>query len=125
MPDVHDDLVADLHAEVGDALRSVATYDEGGYEFHHLRADVEAAYSEADIQAVYEDLVIQGISREYMEDLFHAGGLRCSIYGFDDAAMFHFIGEGYTGLFVSMDADVELNLDAIISTAKGAIEPAA
>jgi len=125
MLDLDDDLVGDLQAHVGDALRAVATYDECGYHFLHLRPDVEQSYSAGEIQAVYEDLVIQGLSREYMEGLFHAGGLRCSIYGFDDASMFHFIEEGYAGLFVSIDADVELNLDTIISTCKDAIEPAA
>jgi len=120
--DLDPGLVRALRDEVDDALRSVAVYDEEGYEIEYIREDVEGAYSTDEIEEVYDDLVIQGLSREFLEQLFHAGDLQCSMYGFEEATMFHFTGGEYTGLFVSMDRTAGMDLDAIISTCKAAVE---
>lgn len=122
MIDVDPELVPSLKDEVDDALRSVAVYDEDGYEVEFIRDDVEGTYTDEDIEEVYDDLVIQGLSREFLEQLFHAGDLECSMYGFEEATMFHFTGGEYSGLFVSIDRIRGMDLDAIISTCKGAIE---
>lgn len=122
MIDVDPDIVSTLQDEVGDALRSVAVYDENGYEFEFIRDDVEGTYTIEEIEKVYDDLVIQGLSREFLEQLFHAGQLQCSMYGFEEATMFHFTGGDYSGLFVSIDRTRGLDLDAFISACKGAIE---
>ena len=75
MMDLDPGLVRALRDEVDDTLRSVAVYDEEGYEIEYMREDVEGAYSTDEIEEVYDDLVIQGLSREFLEQLFHAGDL--------------------------------------------------
>lgn len=119
---VDPDLPDSLREEVGDGLRSVAAYEERSYEFLFVREDVRAEYSELEIRDILEDLIIQGLSTDYLESLFHAGPLDCAMYGFEDAAMFHFVADEHAGLFVSIDRDEPVTLEAVITTCKDAIE---
>lgn len=120
MLDDPDALVDDLQSITSGDLRVVATYDREGYEPHYVREDAEANL-EANADRVHRDLVLQGVGREHLEDLFDAGGLRCSMHGFEDLTAFHFVGEGYTGLFVSVDADADLPLATFVERCKAAL----
>ena len=93
----------------GDSLRTVATYADDGYEFHYARDDISARINHL-AEDIHKDLIIEGIGRDYMEDLFDAGSLRCSMHRFDDLSAFHFVGKDYTGLFVSIDSDANVPL---------------
>lgn len=99
----------DLQGEVDDALRVIATYSRDGYDPHYVRADVEARVAERG-DDIHDDLVLQGIGREGLESLFDAGSLHCSVHRFDEVTVFHFVDEDYTGLFVSLDSDADVNL---------------
>lgn len=107
-----------LQEEVGDGLRTVATYEERDYTFHHFRNGLLRRYSRADVEAILDDLIIEGLSTQFVESLFHAGDLECAIYGFEEAVMFHFVLDDGVGLFGSFDRDSEHDLDALISTCK-------
>jgi hypothetical protein len=104
-----DALLEALEAKAGDALRVVATYDREGYEAFHVRDDAAARVSER-ADAVHDELVLQGIGRDYLEDLFHAGDLQCSMHRFDELTAFHFTAQEYTGLFVSVDSGADVPL---------------
>ena len=99
-----------LQDELDGALRAVAEYDENGYTIVFMREDVRATYEDADIQNIHGNVVLDTISAEFLEDLFDAGSLTCSLQLFDDAAMCSFPREGYDGLFVSFDADADVSL---------------
>lgn len=115
------ELVSALKDEVGDNLRSVSTYREDDFELHYMREDVASIYSEAEMDRVFDDLVLQGLGRDVLEEMFHAGEFECSMYGFEEAAMFHFVENGYSGLFVTFNRKTDFNLDSLIATCKGAL----
>jgi hypothetical protein len=117
MGEVSDDIVTDLRDAAGDAVRVVATYDENGYSLVHCRDDV-AARTQDRAPEVHEDLVLQGVGRERLEDLFEAGDLHCSVHRFDDLTAFHFLADEYEGLFVSIDADVDVPLASFAETCR-------
>lgn len=106
-----------LRREAGHALRVVATYDREGYEAVYVRDDVETRLSER-AEAVHEDLVLRGIGRDHLEDLFGAGDLQCSMHRFEELTAFHFPAAAYTGLFVSVDSDAEVELATFAGTCK-------
>lgn len=99
-----------LQAELGGALRTVAEYDETDYAILFMREDVRATYEDADVQDIHENVVLDSISAEFLESLFDAGSLTCSLQLFDDAAMCSFPREDYDGLFVSFDAGADVSL---------------
>ncbi len=109
------ELVAELQQQAGDALRVVAEYDREGYDVHYVREDVGARLDER-ADPIHRNLVLEGISREHLEDLFGAGDLHCSMHRFDDMTAFHFAEEEYTGLFVSVESDVDLPLASFADT---------
>ena len=109
MVDVSDSVTADLRAEAGDALRTVASYDTDGYDLVYCRDDVTERMDDF-APDVHDDLVLQGIGREHLESLFDAGELHCSVHRFDDLTAFHFLASEYTGLFVSIDSDADVRL---------------
>jgi hypothetical protein len=104
-----------LQAQAGEALRVVATYDRDGYDAFYVRDDAAARVSER-ADDVHEELVLQGIGRDYLEDLFDAGDLSCSMHRFEEVTAFHFAADEYTGLFVSVDSEAEVELAAFSET---------
>jgi hypothetical protein len=110
-------LVDSLQAEVGDALRAVATYDEDGYDALYVRDDV-ADRLESRGDAVHEDLILRGLGRGHLEDLFGAGSLECSMHRFSDLTAFHFAAGEFTGLFVSVDSDTDVPLASFADRCK-------
>lgn len=117
MPPSHP-LVRELSETVGDALRCVATYEASEYEIIYIRPDVETRYSTDEIERIYDDLVLQNVGADFVQGLFHAGPLRCSILGFERATVFHVVGEPYGGLLVSVDADTAVELPAFLERLK-------
>ena len=103
-----DPLVADLQKLVGDSLRVVAEYDRDGYDVQYVRDDVDDRLQER-ADAVHQNLVLEDISRDHLEDLFGAGGLRSTMHRFEDVTVFHFAEAEYCGLFVSIDSDADLS----------------
>lgn len=121
MSEPQDELLRVVEERVGDALRSVAAYREKEYELQYLRDDIAESYSEAEINEVFQELVLAGLGRAYLEKIFHAGRVECTAFCFEEATMFHFVTDGYSGRFVSVDRDVEVDLDAFVASCKAAI----
>lgn len=111
-------LVDALQDEAGDALRSVTYYDEESYEMLFLRDDVDAIYSAEELDEVFDDLRLEGWGRERLEDLFNAGDLECSIYGFEDAMMFHFVTNDFKGVFLTYDRAAAVDVEDFIDACK-------
>lgn len=107
-------LVTDLQEATGDDLRSVVHYEETEYEMIYLREDVDAIYSSDELDDVIEDLRLQGWGQEPIEELFNAGELECSIFGFEEAMMFHFVTNDFKGVFVTYDRGADVNIEIVI-----------
>ncbi|WP_458209296.1 hypothetical protein [Haladaptatus sp. NG-SE-30] len=116
------DIVSTLQTEMGDGLRSVGHYTKDGYEVFYLRPDVEAQYTRDDIEDIHQDLILEGLSKDRFEDLFRAGPLECSMHGFEDALMFHFVGSENSDLFVGVDSDAPIDLSSFIGRCKEGVE---
>lgn len=116
------ELSRELAELLGDGLRSVASYDDGGYTMHQIRDDIDADYSQEQITRAYKQIEIEGMGYEHFEQFFQTGRLECAIYGFEKARMFHFPTDVFTGLFVSVDRDRDMDIETIIDVCKEAIE---
>jgi hypothetical protein len=103
--------VEELRAVAGDALRSVARYDRDEVELLYERDDV--ARKPRVIDRIRDELVMQELGREYLEDLFGVGRWNCTMHRFDDAVCVHFADGDFTGTFVSVDADADVDLLAV------------
>ena len=110
-------LLRELRAAIGDALRVVATYDRNGYDPVYVRENVADRVNER-ADAVHEELVLQGIGQEYLEDLFGAGDLQCSMHRFDELTAFHFAAAEHTGLFISLDSGADISLASFAEACK-------
>jgi hypothetical protein len=117
MVEVSEELVTDLRATAGDALRSVATYDQNGFDLIYCRDELEPRAADR-APEIHEDLVLQGVGRERLESLFEAGSLHCSVHRFDELTAFHFLAEEYEGLFVSIDAEADIQLASFAETCR-------
>lgn len=122
MFEVDTGLIDEVEAEVGDALRFVATYQQRSYDLRYIRDDVRADYSDEEITEVLDQLEIEGMGYSHFERLFHSGPMDCAIYGFEAALMFHFPRDDFSGLFVTVDRDVQLNPEALIGICNAAID---
>lgn len=106
-----------IRREADDDLRVIAEYDKEGYDALFVREDVVPKL-EGVAEKIHEDLIIQGMGREYLEQLFDAGKLHCSMHRFDEVTTFHFIDEEFTGLFVSLDSDADIALATFADTCR-------
>jgi hypothetical protein len=93
----------------------VAYYDEAKYDSIYRREDIEIGYTTEESQAIIDDLTVQGLSREYLESLFNAGVLVCTILRFEEALMFHFPESDHTGLFVTIDTGTNIDIDRVVA----------
>lgn len=121
MLEIDPDLPRLLQEEVDDALRSVVTYEDREYDFHHLRQNIQQIYTRERVEEILNELIVQQKATGQLESLFHAGELECAIYSFEKAVMFHFPVSERVGLFISIDRDAELELNSIVSMASAAI----
>lgn len=97
------DIVDTARTVAGDSLRSVAEYRGKEYAIYFVREDVDR--KNLDVDTIHQNLVLDGIGREFLEELFQAGELRCTSHQFEKALMLHFAFPENSGLFVSVDAD--------------------
>ncbi|WP_435179987.1 hypothetical protein [Halorussus sp. AFM4] len=110
------DLVSDLRDDVGEGLRVVGEYSAEGYDLHYVREDVRPKVEEMNTDRVHRELVLQGVGREYLEDLFDAGSLQCSVHRFDELAAYHFVRDENTGGYVSVDTGATVRPGSLVET---------
>ncbi|WP_255494076.1 hypothetical protein [Halarchaeum sp. CBA1220] len=113
--------VAAIRDAAGGSVRIIATYDRDGYDVVYLRDDVESKVASL-AEGVHEELVIREVGRDYLEELFEAGALHCSMHRFEEMTAFHFIEGGFTGLFVSIDSDADVPLASFAETCRAQLE---
>ncbi len=97
-------LVERLKSRVGDDLRSVARYDESGYELVYLRDDVAEQYDDERLDDIFENLRMEAILMTDDEQRYDHGPLDCVIRSFDRAVEMHFALSRSEGVAISLDA---------------------
>jgi len=110
-------LVDALQQQVGERLRVVAEYCGSEHEIFYARDDVERRLPYT-ADNVHEELILRGIGRDHLEEIFDAGTLHCSMHRFDELTAFHFLRDDFSGLFVSVDSDAEVDLAAFTAECK-------
>lgn len=110
-----------LHAEIGDHLRSIVSYEEQNLQFHFLRHDIEDEYERSDFYEIFDDLILEGMARGYLESRFNAGKLQTAVYGFEEAIIFHFTADELSGVVVSVDRDTHPDFESFVSKIEAAI----
>lgn len=116
MLELEEGFLPDVRDEVGDGLRIVVTYDRSEYTIHYIREDLPRNYSDEELEEAFDQLAVEGMGYHHFEELFHVGRMECAIYAFEGAWIFQFPHDNFTGLVVSMDRDLKLNHEAVIST---------
>jgi hypothetical protein len=104
----------------GDSIRVIAEYDDEGYDVQYVRDDVESKLQLV-ADEIHNELVMQGMGKEYLEELFQAGELRCSVHRLDEVTTFHYIDEEFTGVFVSIDSDADVPLATFSDACRGVL----
>lgn len=108
-------LVEVLREDVGDDLRVVAQYDRDGYDVVHHQSELHPRIEE-NAADIHRELVLQGIGRDHLERLFEAGPLHCSMHRFEELTAFHFVRSEYTGIFISIDSQANVDLVEFTTT---------
>ncbi|MFC3958481.1 hypothetical protein [Halovivax cerinus] len=103
-----------LHSHVaehfGDALRSVAGYDEEGLDVRYMRDDVASLYDEADHGRVFRNLRLEAMDHPTQESLFAHDDLQSTYRVYDGAIEVHIAVSETTGVLVSLDDDADVDL---------------
>ncbi|WP_435101232.1 hypothetical protein [Halarchaeum sp. P4] len=116
-----DRVVSRIRDDGRGAVRTIAEYDRDDYEVLYVREDVEPRI-DAIADQVHEELIIQELGRAHLEQMFGAGDLHCSMHRFDEVTAFHYIQDGFSGLFVSVDSDADLPLASFADTCRQQLE---
>lgn len=107
-----------VHGAVGEALRSVTTYDRESYELLYVREDVETIYSTAEVDALLEALRLEGWGRERIEELFNAGQLECNLYGFEQAMVVHVVTGAFEGVVLTYDRGTDVDVEPVLDVCR-------
>jgi hypothetical protein len=91
---------------VGDHLRSVIYYDDGGGEVLYVRDDVADQYTDDDVAEVVRDVRLEAVEKTHQEDLYAHGPLNATVRCFDDAVEMHFPHDETSGTAVALDGGV-------------------
>ncbi|UIO99428.1 hypothetical protein Hbl1158_12980 [Halobaculum sp. CBA1158] len=122
---MHDAPVTELREEVGDALRAVGTYDDGGYDVHYLRDAVAEQLGEEGLDAIRENAVFDSLERDYYERIFAtAGRYEATVRQFEEAFVVEVPTDdaGPGGLLVSLDREYAGSIRDVIEVCRDATE---
>lgn len=120
MVSVTEDEINAIQDVGGTSIRVIAEYDDKGYDVQYARDDVESKVQQVG-EKIHDELVMQGMGKEYVEQLFQAGELHCSIHRLDDVTAFHYIEGDFSGLFVSIDSDANIPFATFTDTCRDAL----
>ncbi|MFC3476124.1 DUF7522 family protein [Halobacterium litoreum] len=113
-------LEARIRDALGDGVRTVglAWFAESEYEIRYMREDIGQQYSKADMERIYQDLGIGGFAKQIQDELYEPlGDFRVTVQVFDHGLnVVRWNEAGSQALFLGLDRDRDLILDAIDAT---------
>lgn len=113
--------IDDLQDEFGDSLRVVAIYENTETDIRFIRDDLRENRSDEYMNEVLSQISLEGMGYEHFEDFFNVGQLRCAIYSFDEAFIFHIPPDPFNGLVVSIDREADFDIDETVQLCKNGI----
>lgn len=102
----------------GPSLQTVSTFDSEGYEKRYFRGDIDELYTEEELSEIFRELVWEGLSKLYIQDLFYAGDMVCSMWVLEGSVMLLFADEDHTGAFVTADVDTDADVLDFVADVK-------
>ena len=105
-----DDLLESAQSHFGPSLQTVSTFHSEGYEKLYFRDDIDELYTEDELSEIFRNLVWEGLSKLYIQDLFYAGDMVCSMWVLQGSVMLLFADEDHTGAFVTVDVDTDADV---------------
>lgn len=115
-------IAATLSDRFGEALRSVAHYDDDGTELEYVRDDVEADYQKGDIDSVFRNAKLEALDQHHQESLYTHGNLQCTLRCFEDATELHFVQHESRGIVAAVDTGALSDLRGLIDDCLDAID---
>lgn len=94
----------------GEELRSVASYDEDGFELRYVRDDVDALYDDRDYARVFRTLRLEAMDRPTQDSLYAHGDLLCTYRVYEDATVIHVATSETQGVLVSVDTGADVDI---------------
>jgi hypothetical protein len=109
-----DSLVNKLQTEVGNDLRIVGKYDTEDLDLLYIRDDVESTRPPSVYDQLHERTLLDHQDRTSLESDLQAGRFRASLLVFEDVLGANLLGQNQNGHVVTMEQDVELNLQRFL-----------
>lgn len=103
------------------AVRGVVWVENGEYRLEYVRKDVSSLYSREDYLRMFDEFRTTEMSSSHLEDIWRAGKHQGTIYLFDEAIVYHFLGSSHE-LAVSLDSDFEVSLQTFRKLCDSIIE---
>ena len=96
----------DLHARIGDDLRTVVQYDASSSRVK-FRSDVREQYGQDERQRIRDDAIVQQLSVSDQESVFQVGDLRSLVRVFEEAWVltWHEPSNTKAGFLISIQRD--------------------
>lgn len=94
----------------GDELRSVASYDDDGFELRYIRDDVDALYDDRDYARVFRTLRLEAMDRPTQDSLYAHGDLLCTYRVYEDATVIHVATSETQGVLISVDTGADVDM---------------
>lgn len=107
----------------GEALRSVASYDDDGFDLRFVRDDVDALYDDRDYARVFRTLRLEAMDRPTQDSLYAHGTLLCTYRVYEDATVIHAATSETEGVLVSVDAEANVDLQVTTDEIVDALGP--
>lgn len=108
-------LLAYLHEEFGDDVRSCVSYTPNSSHIHYLRSDIERDRAQAEVRLVRikELYHAERLSATPMVDDSELGRLHVSYHLFDGALVVHFVEPAGRVIGISVESDTDLSLHTV------------
>lgn len=114
MPREYTDWIEPLRKEYGDDLRMAAQYNEDEYLHLYRRDDLTEKYGLGELEDIRYELIALTLTKNRIERIARAGDHRYLISQLEEATIYLFPETGFSGRFVSLEADTDHDQSKII-----------
>jgi len=122
MEDAAKSLVERYRTITPDGLRLAIRYEGDEHEVVYAREDVVDTVSPEEFEEKVKQLAIEGHSDPPVQDSFREyGTMKTVVRQFENAVVLHFPIDEFTGLAVSVDANVAPSLDTLVDVGADAL----
>ena len=119
-----DDLTTWLYDRYGDALRTVIVYRDDVSEYVYLSDRVGEEYTTAELERIADETAFRdALTNPHYESLFHLGETDATAPLFTDATLVQVPFDESTGVLITVEREVAVDVDALASALREAHRP--